>query len=44
MRQALEEALMKERHGPGPLARLSSLAAPTADIDVMLAQIAAGRS
>jgi hypothetical protein len=29
---------------PDPLARLSSLGAPTADIDVMIAEIESGRS
>jgi hypothetical protein len=44
VRRALEEALTKEKRAPDPLARLSSLGAPTADIDQMLAEIEAGRS
>jgi hypothetical protein len=44
VRQALEEALAKDKRGTDPLARLSSLGAPTADIDQMLAEIEAGRS
>lgn len=43
VRQALEEALTKEKRGADALARLSSLDAPTADIDQMLAEIEAGR-
>lgn len=43
MRQALEKALAKDKRGPDPLARLSSLGAPTADIDQMLAEIKAGQ-
>jgi hypothetical protein len=44
VRQALETALAEERSDPDSLARLSSLGAPTADIDQMLAEIRAGRS
>jgi hypothetical protein len=44
VRRALEEALASDRRGPDPLARLSSLGAPTADIGQMLAEIEAGRS
>jgi hypothetical protein len=44
VRQALEAVLAGGGRGPDPLARLSSLGAPTADIDQMLAEIEAGRS
>jgi hypothetical protein len=44
VREAIEQALAGEGRGPDPLARLSSLGAPTADIDQMLAEIEAGRS
>ena len=44
VRRALDHALKSERLGPDALARLSSLGAPTADIDQMLAEIEAGRS
>ncbi len=44
VRQALETILAGGGRGPDPLARLSSLGAPTADIDQMLAEIEAGRS
>jgi hypothetical protein len=44
VRQALEASLAERLRGPDPLARLSSLDAPTADIDQMLAEIEAGRS
>jgi len=44
VRRALEEALTRTARAPDPLARLSSLGAPTADIDEMLAEIEAGRS
>jgi hypothetical protein len=40
VRRALEEALTKGKRGGDPLARLSSLGAPTADIEQMLAEIA----
>jgi len=42
VRQALEGALVQDERDPDPLARLSSLGAPTADIDQMLAEIKAG--
>jgi hypothetical protein len=44
VRRALEDALKREVRGPDALARLSSLEAPTADIDRMLAEIEAGRT
>ena len=44
VRRALEDALKRDSRGPDPLARLSSLGAPTADIDQMLAEIEAGRT
>ena len=44
VRRALEEALASDRREPDLLARLSSLGAPTADIEQMLAEIEAGRS
>jgi hypothetical protein len=44
VRQALEGVLKGGGGGTDPLARLSSLGAPTADIDQMLAEIEAGRS
>ena len=44
VRQALEAALAGAGRAPDPLTRLSSLGAPTADIDQMLAEIEAGRS
>jgi len=44
VRQALEAALAAGGRGTDPLARLSSLGGPTADIDQMLAEIEAGRS
>ncbi len=48
VRQALEEALERQlgggSHDAEPLARLASLDAPTADIDVMIAEIESGRS
>jgi hypothetical protein len=44
VREAIESALAGEGRGPDPLSRLSSLGAPTADIDQMLAEIEAGRS
>jgi hypothetical protein len=44
VRRALEGALKNEVRGPDAVARLSSLGAPTADIDQMLAEIEAGRS
>jgi hypothetical protein len=44
LRRTLERALAQDRSAPDALARLASLDAPTGDIDVMLAQIEAGRS
>ncbi len=44
VRQAIERALTEGHTGDDPLARLSSLGAPTADIDRMLAEIEAGRA
>jgi len=44
LRRALERALAQDGRVPDALARLASLDAPTGDIDVMLAQIEAGRS
>jgi hypothetical protein len=43
VRQAIERVLSEGDTGVDPLARLSSLGAPTADIDQMLAEIEAGR-
>jgi hypothetical protein len=48
VRRAIEEALRHPsgggRHHPDPLLQLASLDAPTADIEVMLREIEAGRS
>jgi hypothetical protein len=46
VRHALEDALARrsETRSSDPLARLSSLDAPTADIDQMIAEIESGRS
>ncbi len=44
VRGALEAALKAEGRSADPLTRLSSLGAPTGDIDQMLAEIEAGRS
>ncbi len=46
VRRAIEERLERESGGlpPDPLAALRQLGAPTADIDVMIAEIEAGRS
>ena len=44
VRRALEAVLSEEGRCPDPLARLSSLGAPTGDIGQMLAEIEAGRS
>lgn len=44
VRRALEDALKRDVRGPDALSRLSSLGAPTADIDQMLAEIEAGRT
>ena len=44
VRRVLEEAVRAANSsGPDPLARLSALGAPTADIDRMLSEIEAGR-
>lgn len=43
VRGAIERALSDERSGDDPLARLSSLGAPTADPEQMLEEIEAGR-
>ena len=46
VRRVLEQALRKPtkgRRNSDPLSRLESLRAPSADLDVMLAQIDAGR-
>jgi predicted transcriptional regulator len=43
VRKAIEQALASSHPEPDPLERLSSLGAPTADIDQMLAEIEAGR-
>jgi len=42
-RHALEESLHRKGPTPDPVARLAKLNAPTANIDQMLAEIAAGR-
>ncbi len=48
VRRAIEQALTAKpgagRPGPGPLARLASLKAPTAGIEGMIAEIESGRS
>ena len=46
VRRAIEERLERESGGvpPDPLAALREIDAPTADIDVMIAEIEAGRS
>lgn len=44
VRGAIERALSDERSGDDPLARLSSLGAPTADPEQMLEEIEVGRS
>jgi hypothetical protein len=43
IRKAIEQALSAGQPEPDPLERLSSLGAPTADIDEMLAEIEAVR-
>lgn len=43
VRSAIERALSDERSGGDPLAKLSSLDAPTADPEQMLEEIEAGR-
>ncbi len=44
VRRAIERALADDRVAADPLAKLSSLGAPTGDIEQMLAEIEAGRS
>ncbi len=44
VRRAIERALADDRVAVDPLARLSSLGAPTGDIEQILAEIEAGRS
>ena len=43
VRSAIERAIADDRLPHDPLAKLSALGAPTADIDQMLAEIEAGR-
>ena len=43
VREAMERMLDDDRPAADPLAKLSSLGAPTADIDQMLAEIESGR-
>jgi hypothetical protein len=43
VRRALAESLHREGRIPDPVSRLAKLNAPTADIDQMLSEIAAGR-
>jgi predicted transcriptional regulator len=43
VRQLIERELSQEQASGDPLDRLAALKAPTADIDVMLAEIEAGR-
>lgn len=43
VRRAIERALKEDRGAVDPLDKLSSLSAPTADVDQMLAEIEAGR-
>ena len=43
VRQAIEQSLAQDRSVADPLARLSALGGPTADIEQMLAEIEAGR-
>jgi len=43
VRQAIERALVDDRTPNDPLTKLSSLGAPTADVEQMLAEIEAGR-
>lgn len=43
VRQAIERALADDRPPSDPLTKLSSLGAPTADVEQMLAEIEAGR-
>lgn len=43
VRLVVEKALAEEAAGEDPLARLASRGAPTGDVDLMLAEIEAGR-
>ena len=43
VRRAIERAMADDRPPADPVARLSSLGAPTGDIDQILAEIEAGR-
>lgn len=43
VRQAIERALTGQQTAGDPIARLSALGGPTADIEQMLAEIEAGR-
>lgn len=43
VREAMERMLEDDRPAADPLAKLSGLGAPTADIDQMLAEIESGR-
>ena len=43
VREAIERALTDDRPAADPLDKLSTLGAPTADIDQMLAEIESGR-
>ncbi|MBX3029180.1 MAG: hypothetical protein KF809_03395 [Chloroflexi bacterium] len=43
VREAIERHLLTDRPGLDPLDRLAALGAPTADIDQMLTEMAAGR-
>jgi len=43
VRRAIERAMADDRAPADPVARLSSLGAPTGDIDQILAEIEAGR-
>ncbi|MEK6630666.1 MAG: antitoxin [Acidobacteriota bacterium] len=43
VRRAIERAMVDDRLPADPLAKLSSLGAPTGDIEQMLAEIEAGR-
>ena len=44
VRRAIERALADDRIADDPLAKLSALGAPTADIDEMIEEIESGRS
>lgn len=43
VRRAVEESLLRKAPNADPVSRLAKLSAPTADIDQMLFEIAAGR-